>query len=98
MLCRTLSSTTPTSPTTLRGRGPEIFKATFIGAVLFNDQGYPLRPNFTRLPGFTHTTFAPWAGANLALTTIVISDGLACFAGVAEIGTHPATVVRASKP
>jgi hypothetical protein len=75
------------------GRGSEN-KVPFIGAVSLNDQGHPLRAKFTRLPGFTRTAIADWAGANLAPSSTVVSDGLACFAGVTDIGcTHQPTVV-----
>jgi hypothetical protein len=80
------------------GRGSEN-KVPFIGAVSLNDQGHPLRAKFTRLPGFTRTAIADWAGANLAPSSTVISDGLACFAGVTDIGcTHQPTVVGTRKP
>ncbi|UHD16232.1 IS1595 family transposase [Thiocapsa bogorovii] len=74
-------------------------KVPFIGAVSLNDQGHPLRAKFTRLPGFTRTAIANWAGANLAPSSTVVSDGLACFAGVTDIGcTHQPTVAGARKP
>jgi hypothetical protein len=77
------------------GRGAEN-TVPFIGAVSLNDQGHPLRAKFTRLPGFTRTAIAAWAGANLAPTSTVVSDGLACFAGVTDSGcTHQPTVVGA---
>ncbi|RKT46649.1 ISXO2 transposase-like protein [Thiocapsa rosea] len=64
-----------------------------------NDHGHPLRAKFTQLPGFTRTAIAAWAGANLAPTSTVISDGLACFAGVTDIGcAHQPTVVGTRKP
>ena len=69
------------------GRGSEN-KVPFIGAVSLNDQGHPLRAKFTRLPGFTRTAIADWAGANLAPSSTVVSDGLACFAGVTDIGKY----------
>jgi hypothetical protein len=80
------------------GRGSEN-KVPFIGAVSLNDQGHPLCAKFTRLPGFTRSAIADWAGANLAPSSTVISDGLACFAGVTDSGcTHQPTVVGARKP
>jgi hypothetical protein len=56
------------------------------------------RPD-SALPGFTRTAIAAWAGANLTPTSTVVSDGLACFAGVTDIGcTHQPTVVGTRKP
>ncbi|MBK1646117.1 IS1595 family transposase [Thiocapsa imhoffii] len=80
------------------GRGSEN-KVPFIGAVSLTDEGHPLRAKFTPLSGFTRAAVAAWAGANLAPTSTVISDGLACFAGVTDIGcTHQPTVVGTRKP
>jgi hypothetical protein len=80
------------------GRGSEN-KVPFIGAVSLNDQGHPLRAKFTPLPGFTRRAIADWAGAHLAPSSTVRSDGLACFAGVTDIGcTHQPTVVGGRKP
>ncbi|WP_373506389.1 IS1595 family transposase, partial [Thiocapsa sp.] len=80
------------------GRGSEN-KVPFIDAVSLNDQGHPLRAKFTRLPGFTRTAIADWAGANLAPSSTVICDGLACFAGVTDSGCTPQpTVAGARKP
>jgi hypothetical protein len=80
------------------GRGSQN-KVPFIGAVSLNDQGHPLRAKFTRLPGFIRTAIAAWAGANLAPTSTVVSDGPACFAGVTDSGcTHQPTVVGERQP
>jgi hypothetical protein len=47
----------------------------------------------------TRAAIAAWAEANLAPTSTVVSDGLACFAGVTDIGcTHQPTVVGTRKP
>ncbi len=59
----------------------------------------PLRAKFTPLPGFTRAAIDGWAGVNLAPTSTVVSDCLACFAGVTDIGcTHQPTVVGTRKP
>jgi hypothetical protein len=74
-------------------------KVPFIGAVSFNDQGRPLRAQLTPLSGFTRTAVAARAGANLAPTGTVTSDGLASFACITDIGcTHRPTVVGAHTP
>ncbi|TCT24292.1 ISXO2 transposase-like protein [Thiobaca trueperi] len=62
-------------------------------------QGHPLRAKFTPLPGFTRRPIADGAGAHLAPFSTVVSDGLACFTGVTDIGrTHQPTVVGMRKP
>jgi transposase-like protein len=80
------------------GRGSEN-KVPFIGAVSLDDQGHPLRAKFTQLPGFTRTAIAAWASDHLSPHSTVVSDGLACFAGVTDAGcVHQPTVVGARKP
>ncbi len=80
------------------GRGSEN-KVPFIGAVCLDEEGHPLRAKFTQLPGFTRKALADWASANLSPASTVISDGLACFAGVTDAGcTHQPTVVGSRKP
>jgi transposase-like protein len=80
------------------GRGSEN-KVPFIGAVSLDEEGHPLRAKFTQLPGFTRTAIAAWASANLSPASTVVSDGLACFAGVTDAGcTHQPTVVGSRKP
>ncbi len=80
------------------GRGSEN-KAPFIGAVYLDEEGHPLRTTFTQLPGFTRKALADWAGANLSPASTVISDALACFAGVTDAGcTHQTAVVGSRKP
>jgi len=80
------------------GRGSEN-KVPFIGAVSLDEEGHPLRAKFTQLPGFTRTAIAAWASANLSPASTVVSDGLACFAGVTDAGcSHQPTVVGSRKP
>ena len=78
------------------GRGSEN-KVPFVAAVSLDDDGHPLRAKLAR-PGFTRKAIADWAGAPRPGST-VISDGLACFAGVTDAGcTHQPTVVAGRKP
>jgi hypothetical protein len=80
------------------GRGSEN-KVPFIGAVSLDPEGHPLRAKFTQLPGFTRKALADWARANLSPASTVLSDGLACFAGVTDAGcAHQPTVVGTRKP
>jgi hypothetical protein len=80
------------------GRGSEN-KVPFIGAVSLGEDGHPLRAKFTQLPGFTRKALADWASANLGPASTVVSDGLACSAGVTDAGcAHQPTVVGSRKP
>lgn len=80
------------------GRGSEN-KVPFVAAVSLDGDGHPLRAKLAQLPGFTRKAIADWAGANLSPDSTVISDGLACFAGVTDAGcTHQPTVVGGRKP
>ena len=80
------------------GRGSEN-KVPFIGALSLDAQGHPLRAKFSQLPGFTRKAIAAWAGACLSPQSTVVSDGLACFAGVTDVGcAHQPTVVGDRKP
>jgi hypothetical protein len=80
------------------GRGSEN-KVPFVAAVSLDDDGHPLRAKFTQLPGFTRKAIAEWASATLSPGSTVLSDGLACFAGVIDAGcAHQPTVVGGRKP
>ena len=51
------------------------------------------------MPGFTNDEISKWARSNLAPGTAVLSDGLACFGAVTEVGcTHRVEVVGKRKP
>lgn len=80
------------------GRGSEN-KVPFVAAVSLSDDGHPLRAKFTPVPGFTRKAIAAWANDNLSPASTVVSDGLACFAGVTDAGcAHRPTVVGGRKP
>lgn len=80
------------------GRGSEN-KVPFVAAVSLNAEGHPLYARMAPVPGFTRTAIGDWARADLAPGCRVVSDGLACFAGVTDAGCqHQLTVVGARKP
>jgi hypothetical protein len=80
------------------GRGSEN-KVPFVTAVSLDSEGHPLRAKIAQVPGFTRKAIAEWAGAALSPGSIVLSDGLACFAGVTDAGcVHQPTVVGGRKP
>jgi hypothetical protein len=74
------------------GRGSEN-KVPFVAAVSLNDAGHPLYVKMAIIPSFTHKAIADWAKHNLSPCCTVISDGLACFSGVTDIGCHHETIV-----
>ncbi len=80
------------------GRGSEN-KTPFVAAVSLDDKGRPAFVKLHRLAGFTLQSVRDWAKANLAPGTRVTSDGLACFAAVADAGcVHLPIVVGQRKP
>jgi hypothetical protein len=80
------------------GRGSDN-KVPFIGAVAVDENGHSLRAKSTQLQGFTRKAIAEWASANLSPASTVISDGLACFRGVTDVGcAHQPIVVGTRKP
>ena len=80
------------------GRGSEN-KAPFVAAVATTDSGAARRVKLSPVSGFTSKAVADWAKRSLAPGTKVISDGLACFAAVTEVGcTHEPFVVGQLKP
>ena len=80
------------------GRGSEN-KVPFVAAVSLDADGHPLRAKFAQLPGSTRKAIAEWASAALSPESTVLSDGLACFAGVTDAGcAHQPTVVGGRKP
>ena len=80
------------------GRGSEN-KVPFVAAVACNAVGQPLRIKVSPVPAFTREAIAAWAKINLLPTCDVLSDGLACFAGVIDADcAHTYVVVGQRKP
>ncbi len=65
------------------GRGSEK-RVPLVAAVACNEAGPPLRIKVSQIPAFTREAIAAWAKVNLLPTCDVLSDGLACFAGVID--------------
>lgn len=74
------------------GRGSKN-KVPFVAAVACNAAGHPLRIKVSPVPAFTREAIAKWAKANLLPTCDVLSDGLACFAGVKDADCAQSYVV-----
>lgn len=80
------------------GRGSEN-KVPFVAAVSLNDKGRPLHLKLSLVSGFTSQAIGKWAKAALMPGTFVTSDGLSCFAAVADAGCfHIPVVVGSVKP
>lgn len=80
------------------GRGSEN-KVPFVAAVATDEAGHPGRVKLTPLPGFTTEAVSTWAKNHLSPGCTVLSDGLACFAGVTAAGCrHSPHVVGGRKP
>jgi len=80
------------------GRGSEN-KVPFVVAVSLNEHGHPMHLKLNLVSGFTLQAIGKWAKTNLAPGTVVRSDGLGCFAAVADAKcVHVPMVVGALKP
>jgi hypothetical protein len=80
------------------GRGSEN-KIPFVAAVSLDQAGHPLYIKMAPVPGFTLKAITNWAKSDLSPGCVVISDGLACFAGVIDAGClHQPIVVGGRKP
>ena len=80
------------------GRGSEN-KVPFVAAVSLAEDDRPVRVRLTPVTGFTLTAISAWATDHLAPSSMVFSDGLACFGAVTEAGCrHYPTVMAGRKP
>ncbi|MCP4286066.1 MAG: IS1595 family transposase [Gammaproteobacteria bacterium] len=80
-----------------RGRGAEN-KTPFIAAVQTDEDGHPIAMRFTEVKGFRTTEIAQWAKRHLTSSSVVVSDGLACFGGVMEAGCQHQAIVTGGGP
>jgi transposase-like protein len=67
------------------GRGSEN-KIPFIAAVQINESGGPVYVKIEPVKTFSNEEVLAWANRSLVPGTIVVSDGLACFSAVTDIG------------
>ena len=70
-------------------------KLPFVAAVATRE-GKPVYLQLRCVPGFTKEAIKAWAETSLAPGSHVLSDGLACFAGVTEAGCAHSPVVTGS--
>lgn len=80
-----------------RGRGSEN-KTPFIAAVSTNEEGHPIKMNFTVVKGFRLTEVSKWAKKHLSAGSVVVSDGLACFKAVEDAQCEHFSIVTGGGP
>jgi len=80
-----------------RGRGAP-GKTPFVAAVQTNDEGHPITMRLSKVKGFRKEEIAAWAQRHLHAATIVVSDGLSCFAGVEMAGASMRPSSQAAVP
>ncbi len=71
-------------------------KTPFVVAVAKTDKGRPIALRTSVVEGFRKTELAAWAAKFVHPDSIVVSDGLACFRGIADAGIEPRAMVTGS--
>lgn len=80
------------------GRGSEN-KVPFVAALSLSTEGHPRFIKMAPIPGFTRKAIANWAQDDLSPGCVVLSDGLACFAGVTDAECqHQVIIAGGRKP
>jgi hypothetical protein len=80
------------------GRGSEN-KVPIVAAVSLDDAGHPIHIKVAKVKTFSFAAIADWAQEALARGCEVISDGLACFRAVTEVGCmHQPVIVNGRHP
>ncbi len=80
-----------------RGRGTKN-KIPFVAAVSTNEEGHPIAMNMNVVKGFRLTEIAKWSKRHLQAGSIVVSDGLTCFAAVKSADCEHFTIVTGGGP
>jgi ribosomal protein L37AE/L43A len=68
-------------------------KVPFITALSCNDEGHPIALRLGRVAGFRKTAVERFAKRHFDPNAIVLSDGLACFTGIASAGLEHQIIV-----
>jgi hypothetical protein len=70
-----------------------------VAAVSIDDAGHPVHVKLATVRTFSFAAIADWTQVALAKGCEVISDGLACFRAVAEVGcVHQPVIVKGRHP
>ncbi len=80
-----------------RGRGADA-KTPFVAAVATNAEGRPVAMRLSCVRGFRSDEIAAWACKHLGAGSVVVSDGLACFAAVQRAGCLHQPIITGSGP
>ena len=80
-----------------RGRGAP-GKTPFVAAVQTDEAGHPIAMRFTKVKTFSKQEIVQWAQRHLHAASIVVSDGLSCFAGVEDAGCQHEAIVTGGGP
>jgi len=80
------------------GRGSEN-KVPIVAAISLDEEGHPIHVKVSKVKAFSFPAVVNWAQSALARGSEVISNGLACFRAVTEVGCiHYATVLKGRHP
>ena len=80
-----------------RGRGAPN-KIPFVAAVATTEAGHPTSMRLSPVAGFRTDEIDRWARKHLRAESLVVSDGLQCFGGVAGAGCQHEPVITGSGP
>ena len=78
------------------GRGSEN-KVPFVAAISLGAEGHPMYVKMAPVPGFTLKAIAEWAKVDLSPGCAVVSDGLACFAGVGDANCQQRAIITGGR-
>ena len=73
-------------------------KVPFVAVVATNRAGCPLVMRMSRVKGFQKSEIEAWARKHIDASSLVISDGLQCFSGVADAGCEHYSIVTGGGP
>ncbi len=79
-----------------RGRGAE-GKTPFVAALQRDPKGHPTFIRFSRVESFSSSEMLRWGQKHLKPSTIVVSDGLACFKSFQDIGHFHYSVITSGR-
>ena len=73
-------------------------KRPFVAAVALDEEGHPLHMRFSAVDGFKKKELTQWATKHLRPSSLVVSDGLACFRGVEAAKSFHLRIVTGGGP
>lgn len=73
-------------------------KRPFVAAVSITEEGHPNRMRFSAVNGFKKKELTQWANKHLQPSSLVVSDGLACFRGIEDANSFHLGIVTGGGP